>query len=76
MTVTITYKRTDTRDDTKNLKAASRRSVNGRLEETYLCSRVTFPPELPYMILGAWPKSAGKSQSIFLPDIFEVSITQ
>ena len=49
---------------------------DGRKQEEYTSNRVTFPPELPYMIIGAFPKVIGKSVSIFLPDIRELEIKQ
>jgi hypothetical protein len=49
--------------------------AHGRTEKVYRSNRVTFPPELPYLIIGAFPKIAGKSESIFLPEIFSLEIT-
>ena len=38
-------------------------------------NRVTFPPELPYLIIGAFPKVVGKSLTVFLPEIRTLEIT-
>lgn len=50
-------------------------ATEGKLVKEYRSNRVTFPPELPYMIIGAFPKIAGKTESIFLPEIFTVEIS-
>ncbi len=60
MTIKITFKETND---------------HGRIQKEYRSNRVTFPPELPYMIIGAFPKIAGRSESIFLPEIFTVEIS-
>lgn len=38
-------------------------------------NRVTFPPELPYLVIGAFPKIVGKSMSVFLPEIKTLEIS-
>ena len=45
------------------------------LVENYTSNRVTFPAEFPYVVIGAFPKRAGKSTEIFLPLIKELEIT-
>lgn len=60
MTIKVVFKETNER---------------GRVVKEYRTNRVTFPPELPYLIIGAFPKIAGKTESIFLPEIFTVEIT-
>lgn len=77
MKLTITYKdqvqSSELRE--KMSVAAATGAKGGKLVEEYTCSRVTFPAEYPYMILGMYPKVRGKSHQIFLPDIFEVVIS-
>lgn len=50
-------------------------AVAGKVVEEYTCNRVTFPAEYPYMILGSYPRVKGKSHQVFLPDIFELVIS-
>lgn len=77
MKLTITYKPDVTSTDLREKQAVlTATGVKvGRMVEEYTCSRVTFPAEYPYMILGNYPKVRGKSHQVFLPDIFEVVIT-
>lgn len=49
-------------------------TFHDRREETYSSNRVTFPAAHPYVVIGAFPKQAGKSTEIFLPEIKELVI--
>ena len=77
MKLTVTYKPDVQSVDAKEKQASIRATgaTQGKMVEEYSCSRVTFPAEYPYMILGSIPLVRGKSHKIFLPDIFELVIT-
>jgi hypothetical protein len=77
MKIVITYKESVTSPDVLEKRATltATGATAGKVVEEYVSSRVTFPAEYPYMILGSIPLVRGKSHKVFLPDIHEVVIT-
>jgi hypothetical protein len=73
MKITITYKEGKL---PQTLIGSELKPTAGKLVEEYISNRVTFPAEYPYMILGTYPKVRGKSHQVFLPDIFELVISE
>jgi len=77
MKLRIVYKEDAYSPDVKEKQALVKGTgaTAGKVVEEYVCSKVTFPAEYPYMILGSYPRVRGKSQEVFLPDIFELVIS-